>query len=174
MLKKIIYKKNLQKILFTPGPSSLSEANIINLNPSFGRGDRYYSKTEKNVLNKIKKISGHKNIITTQGSGSTVLEIISNQTFMNNVKRNSKYFHNQLQKLKEKHPKIIKEIRGRGFLIGLQLYKDQTNFIKRLMDNKLLTIRAAENVVRILPPLNVKKSEINEALKIINSVCLEF
>ena len=106
--------------------------------------------------------------------GSTVMEIISNQTFMNNVKRNSKYFHNQLQKLKEKHPKIIKEIRGRGFLIGLQLYKDQTNFIKRLMDNKLLTIRAAENVVRILPPLNVKKSEINEALKIINSVCLEF
>ena len=76
--------------------------------------------------------------------------------------------------MKEKHPKIIKEIRGRGFLIGLQLYKDQTNFIKRLMDNKLLTIRAAENVVRILPPLNVKKSEINEALKIINSVCLEF
>ena len=106
--------------------------------------------------------------------GSTVLEIISNQTFMNNVKRNSKYFHNQLQKLKEKHPKIIKEIRGRGFLIGLRLYKDQTKFIKRLMDNKLLTIRAAENVVRILPPLNVKKSEINEALKIINSVCLEF
>ena len=41
------------------------------------------------------------------------------------------------------------------------------------MDNKLLTIRAAENVVRVLPPLNVKKSEINEALKIIKKVCCE-
>ena len=41
------------------------------------------------------------------------------------------------------------------------------------MDNKLLTIRAAENVIRILPPLNVKKSEINLALKIINKVCKE-
>ena len=40
------------------------------------------------------------------------------------------------------------------------------------MDNKLLTIRAAENVVRILPPLNVKK-EIDQALKIINKVCAE-
>ena len=69
---------------------------------------------------------------------------------------------------------MIKEIRGRGFLIGLQLYKDQTNFIKDLMNNKLLTIRAAENVVRILPPLNVKKSEIDLALKIIHKVCLKF
>jgi acetylornithine/N-succinyldiaminopimelate aminotransferase len=41
------------------------------------------------------------------------------------------------------------------------------------MDKKVLTIRAAENVVRILPPLNVKKSEINHAIKIINQVCKE-
>ena len=53
-----------------------------------------------------------------------------------------------LNQLKEKYPKIIKEIRGRGLLIGIQLHKDQTKFIKKLMDNKLLTIRAAENVVR--------------------------
>ena len=58
-------------------------------------------------------------------------------------------------------------------MIGIQLYKDQTEFIKKLMDNQLLTIRAAENVVRILPPLNVKKSEINIALKIIDKVCLD-
>ena len=76
--------------------------------------------------------------------------------------------------LKEKYPRLIKEVRGRGFLIGLQLHKDQTNFIKKLMKNKLLTIRAAENVIRILPPLNVNKSEIIIALKIINKVCEEY
>ena len=79
-----------------------------------------------------------------------------------------------MNKLKEKYPKIIKEIRGRGLLIGIQLYKDQSNFIKKLMDNKLLTIRAADHVVRVLPPLNVKKKEIDQALKIINKVCAEF
>ena len=42
------------------------------------------------------------------------------------------------------------------------------------MDNKLLTIRAAENVVRILPPLNVKRKEIKEALKIIDKTCRDF
>ena len=104
--------------------------------------------------------------------GNTVLDIVSKKTFLGNVKKNSKYFHNKLKNLKEKFPKIIKDVRGRGFLIGLQLFKDQTNFIKQLTDNKLLTIRAAENVVRILPPLNVKKSEIDQALKIINKVCL--
>ena len=41
------------------------------------------------------------------------------------------------------------------------------------MEKKMLTIRASENVVRILPPLNVKKKEINEALKIIDKVCSE-
>ena len=69
---------------------------------------------------------------------------------------------------------IRDRVRGVGLLIGLQLYKDQANFIKKLMDNKLLTIRAAENVVRILPPLNVKKSEIDMALKILNKVCKEY
>ena len=42
------------------------------------------------------------------------------------------------------------------------------------MKNNLLTIRAAENVVRILPPLNVKRSEINKSIKIIFKVCKEF
>ena len=42
------------------------------------------------------------------------------------------------------------------------------------MKNKLLTIRASENVVRILPPLNVTKNELNQALKIIDKVCAEF
>ena len=103
--------------------------------------------------------------------GSQVFDIISNKSFLNNVKKNSNFFLQQLNEIKKKYPKIIKEVRGRGFLIGLQLYKDQTNFIKKLMVNKLLTIRAAENVIRILPPLNVKKTELSQALKIIEKVC---
>ena len=104
---------------------------------------------------------------------NAVMDIIHNKDFLKNVKKNSNYFHNELGKLKNKFPKIIKEIRGRGLLIGIQLYNEQTRFIKKLMDNRLLTIRASENVVRILPPLNVKKIEIDQALKIINKVCLE-
>ena len=106
--------------------------------------------------------------------GNKVMDIISNKTFLNNIKKNSKFFFKELSSLKKKFPKIIKNIRGRGFLIGIQLHKDQTKFIDDLMKNGLLTIKAAENVVRILPPLNVKKSEISSALKIINQVCQSY
>ena len=105
--------------------------------------------------------------------GNTVMDIIANRKFLNNVKSLSKYFLFNLKKIQEKYPSVIKQIRGKGFLIGIKLYKDQTQFIKKLMDNHLLTIRAAENVVRLLPPLNVKKNEINLAVKIIEKVCSE-
>ena len=105
--------------------------------------------------------------------GNSVMDIIANKNFLKHVKDISKYFLLNLNKIKEKYPGVIKEIRGRGLLIGIQLHTDQTNFIKKLMDNKLLTIRAAENVVRILPPLNVKKNEIDQAIKVIKKVCIE-
>ena len=105
--------------------------------------------------------------------GNEVMDIISNKKFLNNVKNLSKYFLKNLNTIKNKYPNIIKQIRGKGLLIGIQLHKDQTLFIKKLMENRLLTIKAAENVIRILPPLNVKKSEIDIALKVINKVCSE-
>jgi len=106
--------------------------------------------------------------------GNEVMDIISNKKFLKNIKNLSKYFLKNLNDIKDKYPNIIKQIRGKGLLIGIQLHKDQTLFIKKLMENKLLTIKAAENVIRILPPLNVKKSEIDIALKVINKVCSEY
>ena len=106
--------------------------------------------------------------------GNAVLDKIFKKGFLKNIKKISKYFHNELNKIKNDYPKLIKEVRGVGLLIGLQLFYDQKKFIQKLQDNNFLTIRAGENVVRILPPLNVKKSEIDLALKIIRKVCKEF
>ena len=106
--------------------------------------------------------------------GNAVLEQIFKKGFLKNIQKTSKYFHNELNKIKKDYPKLIKEVRGVGLLIGLQLFIDQSKFIQKLQDNKLLTIRAGENVVRILPPLNVKKPEIDLSIKIIRKVCKEF
>ena len=107
-------------------------------------------------------------------AGNAVMDIMFKKGFLNNLTKNGKYFLSELNRLKEKYPRIIKEVRGKGLLLGLCLYKDQTRFIKKLLDNKLLTVRAAENVVRLLPPLNVTKQEINLGLKIIDKVCKNY
>ena len=106
--------------------------------------------------------------------GNTIMNEVFKRGFLLNVRNNSKYFLKQLNLIKNKYPKIIKEIRGIGLLIGIQVNVDLGIFINKLTKNRLLTIRAAENVVRILPPLNVKKKEIDLALKIINNVCAEY
>ena len=106
--------------------------------------------------------------------GNAVMDVMFRKGFFNNVKKNGKHFYEGLIKLKNKYPKIIKEVRGMGLLLGIALQKNQNNFIEKLLDNKLLTIRAAENVVRLLPPLNVTKNEINLALKILENVCRNY
>ena len=107
-------------------------------------------------------------------AGNAVMDVMFKKNFLKNVTKNGDYFLKNLVRLKEKYPKIIKEVRGKGLLIGLCLYKDQTKFIQALMDNKLLTVRAAENVVRLLPPLNVTRQEINLGLKILEEVCKNY
>ncbi len=106
--------------------------------------------------------------------GNEIMNEVFKKGFLENVRKNSKYFLSKLDKLKKNYPNVIKEIRGIGLLIGIKVKVDLAEFINKLTKNKLLTIRAAENVVRILPPLNVKKKEIDLALKIINKVCSEY
>tara|TARA_Y200000002_G_C22652073_1_gene651811 strand:+ start:286 stop:1449 length:1164 start_codon:yes stop_codon:yes gene_type:complete len=106
--------------------------------------------------------------------GNAVLNQILKKGFLKKVQKISKYFHNELSKLREEFPHIITEVRGLGLLVGIKIIPDQNLFIKETIKNKLLTVRASENVVRLLPPLNVKKENIDEAIAILRKVCKTF
>jgi len=106
--------------------------------------------------------------------GNAVLDQILKKGFLKSVQSISQYFYNELYKLQSEFPHVIKEVRGLGLLIGIKVSPDHNLFIKKLLDNKLLTIRAAENVVRLLPPLNVKKENIAQAIVILRKVCKTF
>ena len=106
--------------------------------------------------------------------GNAVLDVVLAKNFLKNVENISKYFHLELKKIQDEYPKVINEVRGVGLLVGLKISVDQTTFIKKLIDNKLLVIRAAENVIRLLPPLNVKKQEIDLAIAILKKVCKNY
>ena len=107
-------------------------------------------------------------------AGNAVMDEIFKRGFLNDVRKKGIYFQSELKKIQKKFPDIIKEIRGKGLLVGLALHQDQTKFINKLLDNNLLAVKAAENVVRLLPPLNVTRKEINLALKIILKVCEKY
>jgi aspartate aminotransferase-like enzyme len=86
-----------KKVVFTPGPGSLLEENIIGLAPYFGRGDLDYKNIEKSVLNNLKKICGLKKIVPFQGSGSLAIEIaLQNFIYGNVLIVNTGYYSDRL------------------------------------------------------------------------------
>ena len=105
--------------------------------------------------------------------GNAVLDVLFEKNFLNNVKKKGEYFDEALSKIKKKYPKIIGEIRGVGLIKGLKMLVDNTEFIKKLMDHKMLTVKAEENVIRLFPPLIVNNKELDEATSKIEKVCEE-
>ena len=105
--------------------------------------------------------------------GNAVLDVIFEKDFLKNVKQKGEYFDQGLNKIKDKYPKIIGEIRGIGLMKGLKMLVDNTEFMKKLMNQKMLTVKAEENVIRLFPPLVVNNQELDEAIDKIEKVCKE-
>jgi len=105
--------------------------------------------------------------------GNAVLDIILEKSFLKKVEQKGEYLHKSLNKIKKKYPKIIQEIRGVGLIRGLKMVVDNTEFMKKLMDHKMLTVKAEENVIRLFPPLIVSNVELDEAVDKIETVCKE-
>jgi len=74
-IEAFVAEQNDRKLLFTAGPPSLLPENITGLRPCFGRGDVDYAKIEEQVLDALKTMTGHRNIVRLQGSASLALEI---------------------------------------------------------------------------------------------------
>ena len=105
--------------------------------------------------------------------GNAVLDIILEKNFLKSVKIKGEYFDSALNKIKKKYPKIIGEIRGIGLIKGLKMLVDNVEFMKKLMNHKMLTVKAEENVIRLFPPLIVDNKELDEAVNKIEKVCEE-
>ena len=108
------------------------------------------------------------------GLSNAVLDIMLEPGFDKHVLQVSKYFFDQLSNIQYKFPKIIKEIRGKGLMIGLQFFEEPSKFLTEFYKNKLITVKASDNLIRILPPLNVKKKEIDEGIEIIKKTLQKY
>ena len=104
--------------------------------------------------------------------GLEVLKIISNKKFLNNVDKISRYFWKNLKVLESKFD-IIEEVRGAGLLIGIKTKINNIEFSKKLVEKRLLNVPAADNTVRLVPPLIVSYNDIDKSISIIKSVLKE-
>ena len=104
--------------------------------------------------------------------GLEVLKIISNKTFLTKVDKIARYFWKNLKKL-ENSSNIISEVRGAGLLLGIKTNISNIDFSEQLKKNKLLNVPAADNTVRLAPPLIVSYKEIDKSITIIKKTLKE-
>ena len=103
-------------------------------------------------------------------SANAVLDIITEKDFLKILEYKIDYLSKELDKLMNEFPKFIVEIRGQGFLRGLKLNDPVNNIQNDLKRNKVLFVPAAENVLRLLPPLTVSINEIDIAISALRKV----
>jgi acetylornithine/N-succinyldiaminopimelate aminotransferase len=97
-------------------------------------------------------------------AGNAVLDVVLAEGFLERVRHTALLFKQRLAELKDRHPAVIAEIRGEGFLIGLRALVPAAELVDALRAERLLSVAAGDNVVRLLPPLVVGEPEITEAL----------
>ena len=99
--------------------------------------------------------------------GIEVIKIILEEGFLENVIKQSNYLWNGLKSIEAKYEGVT-EIRGAGLLLGIQTKMNNEKISNKLIQNKLLCVPAADNIIRLAPPLIVSKKEIDKALQIID------
>jgi acetylornithine/N-succinyldiaminopimelate aminotransferase len=93
-----------------------------------------------------------------------VLDALLEPGFLEHVQAMALRFKQQLAGLQDAYPHVIEEVRGKGLLTGLKVKPPMGEVIDACADEKLLTVGAGDNVVRLLPPLNVTEAELGQAL----------
>ena len=97
-------------------------------------------------------------------AGNAVLDIITEKDFMKKAQMKMEHLSKGLKILKKKFASLIEEIRGEGFLRGLKVKFPVKDLVDSMNQRKILTVPAADNVLRLIPPLTVKINEINIVL----------
>jgi len=104
-------------------------------------------------------------------AGNAVLDVMLADGFLDRVRRNSLLLKQKLAEIKDRFPSVVAEVRGEGLLVGLRTMVPNGDLVDALRSEKMLTVAAGDNVVRLLPPLIVSEAEIAEAGRRLERAC---
>ncbi len=104
-------------------------------------------------------------------TANAVLDIVLKPGFLQHVQQMGLLFKQRLAEITDRYSRIVAEVRGEGLMLGLVCKISNTDLSGTLFAEKLLTVAAGDNVVRLLPPLVVTETEIKEACAKIDTAC---
>jgi acetylornithine/N-succinyldiaminopimelate aminotransferase len=103
--------------------------------------------------------------------GNAVLDVMLKPGFLEHVNKIALLFKQRLAEIKDRHSGVISEVRGEGLLIGLKAVPPAGELVDALRAEKMITVGAGDNVVRLLPPLIISEAEVSDAIGRIDRAC---
>jgi acetylornithine/N-succinyldiaminopimelate aminotransferase len=103
--------------------------------------------------------------------GNAVLDVMLAPGFIEHVRDISLKFKQRLAEIRDRHASVVAEVRGEGLLMGLRMVPPSSEMVDELRKEKMITVAAGDNVVRLLPPLIIEEAEIAEAVARIDRAC---
>ena len=104
-------------------------------------------------------------------AANAVLDVMLAPGFFDRVKRIALLLKQRLAEIKDRYPAVIAEVRGEGLLVGLRALVPAGELVDALRAEKMITVAAGDNVVRLLPPLIISEQEIAEGVARLDRAC---
>jgi acetylornithine/N-succinyldiaminopimelate aminotransferase len=104
-------------------------------------------------------------------AGGALLDVVLADGFLERVRRIGLLLKQKLAEIQDRYPAVIAEVRGEGLLVGLRAVVPSADLVDELRAEKMITVAAGDNVVRLLPPLIVSEGEVAEAVARIERAC---
>ncbi|MEK9672607.1 MAG: aspartate aminotransferase family protein [Rhodospirillaceae bacterium] len=104
---------------------------------------------------------------------SATLETLLEPGFMERVDKIARVLRGRLGEVVHKHPKVLEDVRGQGLMVGMRCVVPNGDLVAKMLENGVLTVPAGENVLRMLPPLIIEESHIDETARALDKSCAD-
>ena len=107
-------------------------------------------------------------------AGQAVFDVVANEEFLANVREKGERLRSALEQMIPNHDHLFESVRGMGLMLGIKMKTDSRAFVGYLRTRGLLTVAGGDNVVRVLPPLNIEESHIREFVEGLSAAAGEY
>jgi acetylornithine/N-succinyldiaminopimelate aminotransferase len=107
-------------------------------------------------------------------AGQAVLDVVANEEFLAQVRQTGERLRSALEQMIPNHDHLFEGVRGMGLMLGVKLKSDSRSFVNYLRTRGLLTVAAGDNVMRVLPPLNIEESHIREFVDALSAAAADY